>query len=187
MPECCTGCERLPKAPPAQGSKATVEIESDFGLCIAPQAWTAWRGKPRCRQLPLALKRPHICSTSGKEDLWGDAATDRLFRREISFLFHMPSCPPWTASSLEDLADLKNIRTAKQGWLTSAPVTHQGENLFKILFQFVFLNRGVLKSAGRHLIDFNEARGSSWELLFGMNAAFIRSHWKPARFLLNAT
>lgn len=95
--------------------------------------------------------------------------------------------PPRTASSLEDLADLKNIRTEKQGWLTSAPVTHQGENLFKILFQFVFLNRGVLKSAGRHLIDFNEARGSSWELLFGMNAAFIRSHWKPARFLLNAT
>jgi len=45
----------------------------------------------------------------------------------------------------------------------------------------------MLKSAGRHFIDFNEARGSSRELLFGRNTGFILSHSKPSTFLLNAT
>lgn len=42
----------------------------------------------------------------------------------------------------------------------------------------------MLKSAGRHFSDFNKARGSSRELLFGMNTAFMLSHLKPSQFFV---
>lgn len=42
----------------------------------------------------------------------------------------------------------------------------------------------MLKSAGRYFIDFNGARGSSRELLFGMSTAFLLSHLKPSKFFV---